>query len=102
MQTKAAHTVRKTRIAIDEPRRVEGKLDYRTEWEVSAKVGLKDDGGFPEKASLVFSYQRFFDNVPPRVSLESIPEASRSFIDEARLTAEDTHSRFETTIEFSW
>ena len=73
------------------PVRSEGRLDYRTDSLLSMELKLPTDPDWGKKVSLIWEFQRHFENVPPRIPQTIIDDslAAGRIIDP--VVAEGTH-----------
>jgi hypothetical protein len=85
---------------LGSPKRVDGRLDYRTDSHVLLRLILPKVPNWAKEVALIFGYHRHYDNIPARVPQSIIDEnldpalpveKRKSF---RKKVAEDTHEEF--------
>jgi hypothetical protein len=79
---------------LGNPKRVDGRLDYRTDSHVLLKVFLSKIPDWAKEVALIFGYYHHYDNLPPRVPQSIIDENIAAKKSLRKTVAEDTHEEF--------
>lgn len=84
------------------PYKKEGRLDYRCDTVLRAKLDLPKVPNFEGTVSVIFEYQRHYDNIPPQLPKSVIDEYFADGKVLRKTAAEDTHEEFKFKLQIQF
>lgn len=85
-----------------QPTRVDGRLDWRSDTEISAKLDLGATMLDPETVGVVLKFEQRFDNVPPELPETVLQEERTAGNELEHRVAEKTHQILRLGVEVQW